>query len=97
MEKISTDMLRLIDLEHEAFRNSEYRELIETVSENADRLPDLRVVDGVIYKRAMPYDGVPLHEDFAWKMWVPMALTQDIIVKSHDPPHAAHGGFYKTL
>lgn len=46
--------------------------------------------------RTRPYDGIPLNEDFAWKLWFPADLTEELIRKMHCP-QVSHGGFHKTL
>lgn len=38
-------------------------------------------MDGYVYKRTQHYDGIPINEDFSWKLWVPLELTKDIIVR----------------
>lgn len=87
----------LIDLSSSAFQNEDYKDLIDNVSKNADRLPDIKVIDGFVYKRTQFYDGSPTNEDFAWKLWIPLELTNGIIEKAHCLPVASHGGFHKTL
>lgn len=97
MDQISAEIHGLIDLESEAFKSENYLELLATTEKNQSQLPDLRIVDGVAYKRTVPYNGEPIGEDFGWKLWVPMELTTDIIARAYNPPQAAHGGFVKTL
>lgn len=97
MSEIAAELLELIDLDSPAFKAEAYLELITTIEANAEQLPDLKVMDGYVYKRTVPYDGVPINEDFAWKLWVPLELTHDLIVKTHNPPHVSHGGLAKTL
>ena len=60
-------------------------------------MPDTKVMEGIVYRRTRHYDGIPIREDFCWKVWVPNELTAEIIEKAHNPPKAAHGGFSKTL
>lgn len=97
MENLCADVGAFIDLSSEAFKSNDYKELIETVQEKSDNLPDLRVMDKYVHKRTQHYDGIPINEDLSWKLWVPLELTQDIIIKAHCPPQVAHGGFHKTL
>lgn len=86
-----------INFNSQEFQSDDYKELMQTIKENQERLPDLKVVDNLVYKRCQFYDGNPLSESNAWKLWVPHGLTSDLIRNAHDPPDCAHGGFYKTL
>lgn len=86
-----------INLSSDEFKSDEYLQLIQTIKNNNEKLPDLKIEDDVIYKRCQFYDGNPLSESNAWKLWVPQSLTANLIRQSHDPPECAHGGFYKTL
>ncbi|XP_059221494.1 uncharacterized protein LOC131996064 [Stomoxys calcitrans] len=97
MEEVAMDVSSFVDLESSAFSTESYMDLVAKVKDTSAQLPDLRVVDGLVYKRTQHDDGIPLNEDFAWKLWVPMELTRDIIRKAHCPPQVSHGGFHKTL
>lgn len=97
MDEVSTELNSLIDLDSEEFKSDDYLELVATIEKNIEQLPDLKIVDGFVYKRTLHYDGVPLNEDFAWKLWVPQGLTESLIGKAHNAPQVAHGGFHKTL
>ena len=87
----------LINMDSDDFQNDEYEDLIRTVTENKDQLPDLRLIDGKIYKRTEFRRGNVEDEEFTWKLWVPMTMTKKLIENMHNPPSHAHGGFVKTL
>lgn len=97
LSRISADIHGLIDLDSDALKSDNYLELMATIEKNKNQLPDLRVMDGFAYKRTVPYNGESIGEDFAWKLWVPMELTSELIAKAHNPPQASHGGSVKTL
>ena len=65
MEEIVADVKNYIDFDSDVFKSAEYQDLIKNVLENADNLPDLKVLEGIIYKRTKNYYGVALNEDFA--------------------------------
>ena len=83
-----------IDLNSEEFKSEEYTNQKNTVQNNKDVLPDVKVDGNHIYKRTFSTDGaqVPI-----WRLWVPERLRLEIIKNAHDPSSAAHGGFVKTL
>ena len=76
------------------FSTPEYLALIEKIRVNQCSYPDVKIVDGKIYKRnAFEQIG----NEFSWKLWVPPSMTARILSDAHDPPEAAHRGFHKTL
>lgn len=85
-----------INLTDNEFSSESYSKLRAEVESNADNLPDIKVRDGVVYKRMLPVI-TDTHAETTWKVWVPEGLRQQIIRESHDPPSAAHGGTDKTL
>lgn len=97
MDEVSAEVQSLVDLSDPSFVSEDYLDLVSKIKENTESLPDLRVVDGYVYKRTLHYDGTPLGEDFAWKLWIPVELSQKLIENAHCPPNVAHGGFHKTL
>lgn len=51
MEKISSDVAQLIDLESPEFLSVEYLELLNEMKENKEQLPDFKFEDKYIYQR----------------------------------------------
>jgi len=45
-------------------------------------LPDIKVVDGFIFKRNPACGSLEL-EDHSWKLWVPSSLTPMLIEQAH--------------
>lgn len=86
-----------IDLESEFFKTKEYRELIERIEANQSKFPDLKTEAGYVYRRAEHSTGQLVHDDHAWKLWVPKELVKDVLYKAHDDPLSSHGGIHKTL
>ena len=74
----------LLDLETTEFESDEYVAIIKEVLENQDRLPDLKVEEGVIFRRMAFSNGVDEMEESRWKMWIPAGLTSTLIEKAHD-------------
>ncbi|GBP15281.1 Gypsy retrotransposon integrase-like protein 1 [Eumeta japonica] len=97
MEEVSVNVEGMVDLESSAFGSDDYLELVSTIETNSERLPDLKVLDGMAYKRVRPYDGLVVNKDFTWKLWIPQELTKSVNEKAHNSHQAAHGGVGKTL
>ena len=87
----------IIDITNKAFSSPPYKALIDTIEQNSERLPDLKVMDNFIYKRTLFRDGEPDTEDHVWKLWVPEELTNDLIEKMHTSETSIHCGIAKTL
>lgn len=80
-----------------SFHSETYAKLKSQMEEHADRLPDIKVSEDVIYKRTEPRTGSELIDaSVIWKIWVPEELRQKIISDAHDPPASSHGGVDKT-
>lgn len=87
----------IIDLNSSEFQSEEYFDLRKHIEEHKTQLPDLRIQDNFVYKRTLPSDGNPIHENLIWKLWIPSALTQELIRNSHKPTVKSHCGIGKTL
>lgn len=87
-----------IDLTDDAFSSESYTKLRVEVESHVEELPDLKVRDGIIYKRVL---SIPETDDIVadtqWKVWIPEELRQKVIQEAHNPPSASHGGVDKTL
>ena len=98
VEEVFLSGSELLDLDTIEFESDEYLSIVAEILENKDQLPDLKVEDGVIYKRTQFRNGVSDEvEDSRWKIWVPSGLTSTLIEKAHCPEICAHGGIGKTL
>lgn len=86
-----------IDLTSPFFKSDSYCELIAKLSKNKHLLPDIKIVDGFIYKRVDFATGHDLQEESSWKVWIPAEMRLDLIMRAHDPPLSSHGGIGKTL
>ncbi|CAD7089964.1 unnamed protein product [Hermetia illucens] len=86
-----------VDFNSPHFRSANYLQLIERIRENSNKLPDLQVCDGLVYKRTNHASGDEMQEQQAWKLWIPEELTMEVITRAHDHPLSAHGGVGKTL
>ena len=89
--------LPILGFETLEFESEEYLELVKNVEENKESLPDLKIVDGFVYKKTLFTRGCPESEEFTWKLWIPTSLTNTLIEEAHNPPNKAHGGIHKTL
>jgi len=56
----------LVDLDSPHFKDANYLELILRVGANADKLPDLKVSDGLVYRRREYTSGEAIHYTFCW-------------------------------
>ena len=94
VEDLEVDEINLLGFETTEFDSEEYQEIIHTIEANSERLPDLKIDDGIIYKKtSFSKDDSGLE----WKLWVPENLITTIISKYHDEEIASHGGISKTL
>lgn len=91
------DVAPILNLQSSHFLSEEYSTLKTDIIANQSRLPDLKIVDGFVYKRTAHSTGSPEQENESWKLWIPSGLVQDVIFNSHNPPQAAHCGIGKTL
>lgn len=66
------------------------------IEQNRKRLPDLKVCEGVVYKRVKFNTEHVENEDEYWKIWLPECLTNEVIKISHEN-NTPHGGITKTL
>lgn len=96
MEELVLKENTFIDLESESFKSENYEKLRETVRQNSENLPDLRVIDHFVYKRTSFYNGNMDEEDLTWKLWLPEDLRKEVMIRSHEK-NTAHGGVAKTL
>lgn len=88
----------VLDLSHSSFNSAEYVAMRESVIQNQDRLPDLKVDDNQIYRRTkFRRDNESELECDVWRLWLPKDLVQDVVAQAHDPPSSAHGGIFKTI
>lgn len=94
---IENPNLTAIDLESPEFLSTEYLELKEVIETNQSRLPDLRIDGPRVFKRTALDDLDNLLESPPWKLWVPTALRNQLIIGAHNPPLSSHRGFAKTL
>ncbi|XP_043062725.1 uncharacterized protein LOC122319465 [Drosophila yakuba] len=77
----------LVDLNSDHFK----------VSANQKNFPDLRTDSGYIYLKAEHLTGEQVHDEYAWKLWVPKELVSEILSRAHDNSLSAHGGIHKTI
>jgi len=88
---------RLVDVKSRHFNSPEYLDLIARIEDCKDRLPDVKVQDGRVFRRAEHAVGEPVHDKYNWKLWIPKEAVAEILKKEHDDPLAAHGGIHKTI
>lgn len=96
-EVASDDEVLTIDLESPAFKDEEYAELCQTVENNQARLPDVRLVEGKVYRREEFSTGDVKLDATMWKLWVPKAIRDGLLHAAHCPPMVSHGGVAKTV
>lgn len=84
-----------IDLTDAEFQSDDYSKLRVEVETHQTELPDIRVKEGVIYKRMLT--TVDSDDGNTWKVWIPDGMQLKIIQEAHNPPSSAHGGVDKTV
>ena len=82
----------VLDLETIVFESDEYLAIIKEGLEKKDRLPDLKVEDGVMFRRMTFSNGVNEMKESRLKMWILAGLTSTLIEKAHDVEISSHGG-----
>lgn len=97
IEEVEVAVAEPIELTDPAFQSDEYVKLRVQMEAEAERLPDISVRDGVIYKRTEARTGNNLIDmSFIWKVWVPGDLRTKVMTDAHNPPTAGHGGADRT-
>lgn len=96
MEGITVETPLLLDFNSEEFKSEKYLSLIDTIEQDRDKLPDLKVHEGIVYKRVKFHTVEVENEEDCWRIWLPEKLTEGIIRKSHED-NTTHGGIAKTL
>ena len=97
VEEINFLENEIFDFETTEFTSEEYLELIDLVEKNQERLPDMKVLDGLVFKRTGFVSRDENITDSSWKLYVPATLTHILIEKAHAPETCSHGGIAKTL
>ena len=65
-------------------------ELVETIRENHDRFPDLKVHEKLVLKRFFADIDFEV-ELFEWRLWVTESSTDSLITAAHQPKICGHG------
>lgn len=73
-----------------------YDQMRSKILENPDNFPQWKVENDFVFKFIPSRLPVPSNLP-EWKYLVPKPQRSDVISSCHDPPLAAHFGFYKTL
>lgn len=86
-----------VDLKSEHFSSDDYKDLLRRVEDNIDSTPDLKIIDGYLYRRTEHAVGEQLADDMIWKLWIPKSMVPEVLQKHHDDPLSSHCGINKTL
>jgi len=89
LSRINEDELAAIDLQDLL--------LVDSVSANEANFPDLKVDSGYLYRKAEHLRGETLHDEYAWKVWVPKEMIPEVLVRAHDSPLCSHGEIHKSI
>jgi len=87
----------LVDVDSSHFKSAGYKGLVDSVRANEANFPDLKVDSGYLYRKAEHLTGETLHDEYAWKLWVPKEMIPEVLVRAHDSPLCSHGGIHKTI
>lgn len=93
VEEIAED--DIFDFHTNAFESAEYTELRNTIMENQEKLPDLKIDGEKIFIRPRLVDDRLV--DSQWKLWIPEDITHILMEKAHNERISGHGGIAKTL
>jgi len=72
----------IIDLESEAFFDSDYRDLKEKFTLQQSKFPDVKVSNQFIYMKTEHATGIEEQDKSLWKLWVPTRLRIDVLQQS---------------
>lgn len=61
----------LLDLSSKLFKLDSFKDLVEKVAANANRFPDLKTEGRYLYRKAEHLTGEQVHDEYAWKLWLP--------------------------
>ncbi|XP_059223172.1 uncharacterized protein LOC131996977 [Stomoxys calcitrans] len=86
-----------VDLKSEHFSSDDYKDLLRRVDDNIDSTPDLKIIDGYLYRRTEHAVGEQRADDMIWKLWIPKSMVPEVLQKHHDDPLSSHCGINKTL
>lgn len=86
-----------IDLKSLHFNTKEYVELKDRILGQKVPLPDVKIIDNIIYRRSEHATGEQIADDMCWKLWIPRELVTDVLKQCHEHPLASHNGIGKTL
>jgi len=50
-----------------------------------------------LYRKAEHLTGEQVHDEYAWKLWLPSELIPEVLFQAHNSPLASHGGIHKTV
>lgn len=95
MDEIVLPTNEIVNLNSEEFKNPEYLNLIEIITQNKSQLPNLKVDGGIVYK-CVKFNREDDNEGNNWRIWLPTGLTSEVIAKSHID-NTVHSGISKTL
>jgi len=87
----------LVDLSSEHFKSAGYIDLVEKVAANQASFPDLKTDSGYVYRKDDHLTGEQVHDEYAWKLWIPRELVPEILSRAHDSPLSSHCGIHKTI
>ncbi|KAM8702628.1 hypothetical protein ACLKA7_000758 [Drosophila subpalustris] len=97
VEELEVTPEDLLGFESLEFESPAYQELVQEVISQEQRLPDLKVQNGLLFKRMSNVALEDEVEGTSWKLWIPESLTAGLIQKAHTEETATHGGMEKTL
>lgn len=97
VSELGNDSGVFVDINSAHFNSEDYKKLLERVRNNIDATPDLKIIDGFLYRRTEHAIGEQTTDDMAWKLWIPQSLIPELLKKHHDDPLSSHCGINKTL
>ncbi|KAL7726526.1 hypothetical protein ACLKA6_001148 [Drosophila palustris] len=78
-----------------SFESDEYLERLKVVEEHKEQFPDLRIEEGLLFKRTQFTRED--REEFQWKLWIPEAIASTLVQQAHEGEGRMPGGVGKTL
>jgi len=68
----------LVDINSNHFKSPAYKDLVAKVEEKKNNFPDLKTEDGYLYRKAEHLSGEQVHDEYAWKLWLPSELITNL-------------------
>jgi len=88
-----------VDLNLQHFNSVDYKDIKEKLIKNQSHMPDVKIIDNVIYSRTEHTSGERIADDVCWKLlvWITKTQVSSVLKQNHECLLAAHSGINISL